>query len=124
MRFRVLVMPSVLVLAGLMWVGGGWAMTFEEMAEEMKTIPMPGRTSIDMYFRIPVLCSGTTCMPLTELCVAGGSVRPMDPSKKNMDLGKAPPRNQYSIPVYKRFVSESGDHIVLYERMVELPACK
>jgi len=124
MRCRILVMAGVVFVVGLMWVGGGWAMTFEEMGAEMKTVPTPGRTSLDMYFRIPVLCSGTTCMPLTELCVAGGSVHPMDFSKASMDLGKAPPGNQYSIPVYRRFISEVGDHIVLYERMVELPACK
>jgi hypothetical protein len=114
----------VLVLAALMWVGDGWAMTFDEMAEEMKTIPTQGRTSHDMYFRIPMVCSGTTCMHVTELCVAGGSVRPKDPGKASMDMGKAPPKTEYSIPVYKRFVSESGDHIILYHRMVELPACK
>ena len=124
MRFRILIMAGVLFLVGLMGVGGGWAMTFEEMGEEMKTIPTPRGTSLDMYFRIPVLCSVTTCMPVTELCVAGGSVRPTDPSKSNIDMGKAPPKNQYSIPVYKRFISEVGDHIVWFDRMVELPACK
>ncbi len=124
MRFRIPIITGVLVLAALMWVGGGWAMTFEEMEAQMKTMPVQGRTSHDMYFRIPMLCSGTTCMPVTELCVAGGSVHPKDPSKANMDFGKAPPGNQISIPVYKRFVSESGDHIPLHHRMVELPACK
>ncbi len=124
MRSRFPIMTGVLVLVGLIGVGGGWAMTFEEMGAEMKTVPTPGRTSLDMYFRIPMLCSGTMCMPLTEVCVSEGSLRPMDPSKRYMDLGKAPPRNQFSIPVYKRFISEVGDHIVLYERMVELPACK
>ncbi len=124
MRCRILVMAGVVFLVGLMWVGGGWAMTFEEMAEEMKSIPMSRGTSLDMYFRTQVLCSGMTCMPLTEVCVSEGSLRPMDPSKKNMDLGKAPPGNQYSISVFKRFVSDSGDHIFVYERMVELPACK
>lgn len=124
MRFRVPIIAGVLVLTALMWVGGGWAMDFEEMGEEMKSIPTQGRTSLDMYFRIPMVCSGTTCMHVTELCVAGGSVRPKDPSKASIDMGKAPPGNQVSIPVYKRFMSESGDNIFLYHRMVELPACK
>lgn len=124
MRFRILVMTGVLFLVGLMWVGGGWATTFEEMGEEMKTIPMPGRTWLDMYFRTPMVFSGTTGMLVTELCVAGGRLRPIDPSKAGVDMGKAPPGNQYSISMYKRFMSEVGDHVILYERMVELPACK
>ena len=124
MRFRVLVMSGVLVLGGLMWVGGGWAMTFEDMGEEMKTMPMPGRTSLDMYSRIPMLFSGTTGIPVTEVCVAGGSVRPMDRSKANTEMGKVRPGTQYSIPVYKQFVSRSGDNILLYHRLVELPTCK
>ncbi|MGE5850270.1 MAG: hypothetical protein ACM362_09105 [Candidatus Methylomirabilota bacterium] len=98
-------------------------MTLKDMGEEMKTIPTQGRTWLDMYYHISMLCSGTTCMPLTELCVAGGSVRPMDPGKANMDMGKASPGNQCSITVYKRYISRSEDNIFLYQRLVELPKC-
>ena len=63
-------------------------------------------------------------MLLTELCVSEGTIRPMDPGKRNLVMGKVQPGTQYSVPVYLRFVSESGDHIFLYQRMVELPACQ
>jgi hypothetical protein len=48
----------------------------------------------------------------------------MDPSKASMDMGKVRPGNQYSIPVHMRFIRDTGDHFFVYERSVELPACK
>lgn len=112
------------MLVGLMWAGGVMAMTFEDMGEEMKTIPTQGRTWLEMRFRIPMLCSGRTCMPLTALCVAGGSVHPMDSSKANTKMGEVRLGNRYSIGVYKQFGGRSEDHIFLYQRLIELPTCK
>jgi hypothetical protein len=122
MRFRVWVTAGLLLLVSLVWVVGGRAERMEDMRKEMGTVSIPGRTFLDM--RVPLVMSGTTAMPLSEVCVAGGSIHPMDPSKRTMDMGKAPPGNQYAIPVYLRFVSDSGDHIFLYYRMIELPACE
>jgi arginine decarboxylase len=104
-------------------VGGGWAATFEDVRKEMAATPMYAGSSLEM--RVPmVFSSGMTGMLLTEVCVSADSVRPIDPSKASMDLGKVRPGNQYSIPVYMKFDSDTGDHIFMYERFVELPACK
>jgi hypothetical protein len=124
MRKRIPVMAGVIVLVALVWAGGGWGMTFEEMEKEMRDTQVPGRTYLDMYYFTPMVFSGNMGMKVTELCVAGDRLRPKDPSKANIDMGKSPPGNQFMIPVYHRFVSESGDHIILYYRAVELPACK
>ncbi len=97
-------------------------MTFEDFQKELAATPIPSRTTLVM--RVPMVFTGTTGMPLTELCVSGDSVRPLDPSKASMDMGKVRPGSQYSIPVQLNFVSDTGEHIFLYERMVELPACK
>jgi hypothetical protein len=121
-RYRIPTMTGVLLLAVLVSVGGGWAMTFEDLQKEMAATPRPARTSMDP--RVPMLFSGTTGMLLTELCVAGDSVRPKDPEKASLDMGKVRPGNKYSVPVHLRFVSDTGEHIFLYERSVELPACK
>ena len=122
MRFRVLILVGVMVLAGLVLTSGGWTATFEEMKQEMSATPIPGRTSLDM--RVPMVFSGTTGMLLTELCVSEGTIRPMDPSKRNLDMGKVQPGTQFSVPVQMKFMSDSGDHIFMYQGMVELPACK
>jgi hypothetical protein len=118
-------MTGVLVLAGLVSATGGWAQTFEDVKEEMSASPMsqlPARLSLSMW--VPMLFSGTTGMPLTDLCVSEGSVRPKDPSKASMNFGKVRAGNQYSVNVFGNFVSSTGENKFGAERTVELPACK
>lgn len=121
MRFRIPIMAGLLVLAALVSGGDGGAATFEDLQKETAATPSQA-WSWDI--RVPMIFSGTTLMFLTEVCVSGDSVRPMDPSKASMDMGRVRPGNQYSVGVHKCFDSGTGDYLFMYQRAVELPACK
>lgn len=122
MRFRIPFMAGVVALIALLSTSTGWTETLEEIKAEMGAKFIPGMNSLDM--RVPVVMSGMTGMLVTELCASGGSLHPKDPSKASMDFGKVPPDNQFPVNVNLRIKSETGDHIYMYQRMLEVPACK
>jgi hypothetical protein len=110
---------GALLLAAVVAPSGVWSATMADVKDEMTKNPSPfWGTRLVMF--VPMAGSSNTLVSMANLCVSGGRLRPID--GRNMDVGPAPPGNQYSVRVTMR--DGGGYDIDQYERKVTLPDCK
>jgi hypothetical protein len=119
MRVWIMLGIGALMLATAVWPSGAWGATLDDVRKEMAENPTPWHgTRLLMY--VPMVGSGNTLVAMTNLCVSGGRLRPIDGA--NVDVGPAPKDNQYLVHIVMR--DGGGYDIYQYERMVTLPNCK
>jgi len=119
MRVWIMLGIGALMLATAVWPSGAWGATLDDVRKEMAENATPWHgTRLLLY--VPMAGSGNTLVAMTNLCVSGGRLRPIDGA--NVDVGPAPKDNQYLVHIVMR--DGGGYDIYQYERMVTLPNCK
>jgi hypothetical protein len=71
---------------------------------------------------VPMANFGNMHMPMTNLCVSGGRLRPIGEGGTATDMGPAPQGNQYTVVIHSR--DGGGYDIYQFNRQVTLPDCK
>ena len=122
MRVWIVLGVGALMVAAIVLPGGVWGATIDdvaaEVAKETRTLQYNGR----LVMLVPMEDNGIVHMPITELCVAGGKLRPIRKDVAPIDMGPAAPGNQYTVRVMLR--NAIGDEQFLYSRQVSIPDCK
>jgi hypothetical protein len=66
-------------------------------------------------------------MPIDQLCVSGGRLRPTSTSGSQsiIDMGPVRPGNEYSVWIVQKLpMSATGEETMVAERKVSIPDCK
>ena len=126
MRMWMMLGVGALMLAAVALPSGVWAATIDDVKAEMQKMPIPpggGRLEL----RIPREDYETTRMPIDQLCVSNGRLRPTSTSGSlsTTDMGPVRPGNQYSVWIVQKLpTSATGEETMVAERKVSIPDCK
>ncbi len=124
MRFWMMLGVGALMLAALVLPGGVWGATIDDVKAEMKKMtPSPGGK---LELRIPREDYGKRRMPIDQLCVSGGRLRPIKGSGSEAitDMGPVRSSNKYRVTIVEKFASATGDEKIRATRTVSIPDCK
>jgi hypothetical protein len=115
---------GALMLAAVVLPSGVWGATIEDVKAEMQKMPSPKGGRLEL--RIPRQAYGKMRMPIDQLCVADGRLRPIksSDSKAITDMGPVRPSNQYQVQIVEKFPSATGEEKIRATRVVSIPDCK
>jgi len=121
MRAWIMLGVGALLLISAVVPSGASGATMDDVTKEIaqNARPLEGKRFV-VY--VPMVVFGNTHMPLTNLCVSGGRLRPIDGSATVTDMGPVSQGNQYSVQIFLR--DGGGYDTYQYERKVSLPDCK
>jgi len=124
MRVWMMLGIGALLLISAVVPSGVWGATIEDVRKEMAANPSPyWGTRLLMFVPMePVGESGQMLMSMTELCAAGGRLRPISEDAKGMDMGPVPAGNEYTVQIFMR--DGGGYDTWQYSRKVTIPNCK
>ena len=128
MRVWIMLGVGALMLADVVLPSGVWGATIDDVKAEMAKMSTPPGTRLEL--RIPREIEENARMPIDQLCVSGGRLRPIGggpagPLKAPADLGPVKPGNQYSVTIVEKSTgSATGDEKIVAERTVSIPDCK
>jgi len=124
MRVWMMLGVGALLLAAVTVPCGAWGATIDDVKKEMAQNPSPWwGTRLVMYVPMdPVGVSGQMHMSMTELCAAGGRLRPMSEGAAGTDWGPVPEGKEYTVQIFMR--DGGGYDIWQYSRKVSVPDCK
>lgn len=124
MRVWIMLGIGALMLVTVIVPGPAWGATMDDVRKEMASNPSPfWGTRLVMY--VPMDQSGVAgnmAMFMTELCAAGGRLRPMGAGAADTDMGPVPEGKEYSVQIFMR--DGGGYDIWQYSRKVTIPDCK
>jgi hypothetical protein len=115
---------GALLLISAVVPSGVWGATIEDVRKEMADNPTRyWGTRLVMYVPMdPMGVSGQMHMPMTELCAAGGRLRPMSEGVAGADFGPVPDGKEYTVQIFMR--DGGGYDTWQYSRKVTVPDCK
>jgi hypothetical protein len=120
MRLWIMLGVGALMLATVVLPSGAWGATMNDVKKEMAQNPTPWwGTRLVMY--IPMVGSGNTLVAMPDLCLSGGTLRPIAGGATTADLGPWK-GNTYTVQIFMR--DGGGYDIFQYSREVTLPDCK
>ena len=128
MRMWIMLGAGALMLAAVVLPSGVWGATIDDVKAEMAKMSSPPGTRLDL--RIPREIEENARMPIDQLCVSGGRLRPIGGGPAGAvpgptDLGPVRPGNQYSVAIVQKSTgSATGDEKMVAERIVSIPDCK
>ena len=133
MRISIMLGVGALLLAAVVLPSGVWGATIDDVKAEMAKMSTPPGTRLEL--RVPREDHENIRMPIDQLCVSGGRLRPIQSvpahpitslgSTPITDMGPVKPGNQYSVWIIARsIISATGDEKFLAERTVSIPDCK
>lgn len=124
MQARIMIGVSALMLAAVVLPSGVWGATIDDVKAEMKKMPNPPGGKLEL--RIPREDYGKMRMPIDQLCVSGGRLRPIHTSgsKAVTDMGPVRSSNKYRVTIVEKFASSTGEEKIRATRTVSIPDCK
>jgi hypothetical protein len=129
MRMWIMLGVGALMFTTVVLPSGAWGATIADVKAEMAKMPKPQEGKLEL--KIPREAFGSKRMPIDQLCVSGGRLRPIKGSGSEAitDMGPVRPGNQYQVVIVNTRPSISGatfkgDSKILAERTVSIPDCK
>ncbi len=122
MRLWMMLGIGALMLVTAVSPSGAWGATMDDVDKEMKENGAPSYgTKLVCY--VPMVVYGNAHLPLTDVCVSGGRIRPLPGESTTVtDMGPVAAGNQYSVQIFLR--DRVGNDIFQYERKISIPDCK
>ena len=124
MRLWMMLGIGALMLVTAVLPSGAWGATIDDVKAEMKKMPNPPGGRLEL--RIPREDYGKKRMPIDQLCVSGGRLRPIKGSGSEAitDMGPVRSSNKYQVQIVEKFPSQTGDEKIRATRTVSIPDCK
>ncbi len=125
MRVWIMLGVGALMLVAVVLPSGVWGATVDDVKAEMQkmTPTVPGGK---LELRIPREIYGKNRMPIDQLCVSGGRLRPISTSGSTAitDMGPVRSSKKYRVSIVEKIASATGDEKVRATRTVSIPDCK
>jgi len=124
MRVSIMLGVGALMLAAVVLPSGVWGATIDDVKAEMqKMTPTAGGR---LELRIPREDYGKKRMPIDQLCVSGGRLRPISTSGSTAitDMGPVRSSKKYRVTIVEKMSSATGDEKIRATRTVSIPDCK
>ena len=124
MRFWMILCVSALMLAAVVLPSGVWGATIDDVKAEMQKMKPTSGGKLEL--RIPREDYGKERMPIDQLCVSGGRLRPISTSGSTAvkDMGPVRSSKKYRVTIVEKLASSTGDEKVRATRTVSIPNCK
>ena len=124
MRLWIMLGVGVLMVAAVVLPSGVWGATIADVKAEMEKMPKPEEGRYEL--RIPREDYEKNRMPIDQLCVSGGRLRPISRSgsEKITDMGPVRSGNKYRVTIVEKLPSATGDEKIRATRTVSIPDCK
>ncbi len=124
MQAKIMIGVGALMLAALVLPGGVWGATIDDVKAEMKKMTPPSGGKLEL--RIPREDYGKRRMPIDQLCVSNGRLRPISTSGSTAvtDMGPVRSSNKYRVTIVEKLASATGDEKIRATRTVSIPDCK
>jgi hypothetical protein len=127
MQARIMIGAGALMLAAVVLPSGVWGatMTIDEVRAEVKEMS-PSVPGGKLELRFPREIHGKTRMPINQLCVSGGRLRPIKGSGSDAvkDMGPVKAGKTYQVTIVEKISSATGDEKIRGSRLVTIPDCK
>ena len=124
MRVWTMLGVGALMLAAVVLPSGVWGASIDDVKAEMQK--MTPNSGGKLELRIPRAAFGKTRMPIDDLCVSSGRLRPIKESgsDKITDMGPVRSDNKYRVTIVEKLPSATGDEKIRATRTVSIPDCK
>jgi len=124
MRFWMMLGVGALMLTAVVLPGGVWGATIDDVKAEMQKMTPASGGKLEL--RIPREDYAKNRMPIDQLCVSGGRLRPISTSgsEKVTDMGPVRSGNKYRVTIVEKLPSATGDEKIRATRTVSIPDCK
>ena len=124
MQARIMIGVGALMLAVVVLPSGVWGATIDDVKAEMKGMTPASGAKLEL--RIPREIYGKNRMPIDQLCVSGGRLRPIEGSGSAAvkDMGPVKAGKTYQVTIVDKFASATGDEKIRATRKVSIPDCK
>ncbi len=124
MRVWMMLGIGALMLAAIVLPSGVWGATVDDVKAEMQKMTPTSGGKLEL--RIPREIYGKTRMPIDQLCVSGGRLRPIKGSGSEAitDMGPVRSSKKYRVTIVEKLSSATGDEKIRATRTVSIPDCK